>query len=57
MKTIKVKFVDFNEGATAVNVFLQFLQERYEVEISDEPEWLLYSARIKRLILICAIML
>ena len=43
MKTIKVKFVDFNEGATAVNVFLQFLQERYEVEISDEPEWLLYS--------------
>lgn len=43
MKTIKVKFVDFNEGATAVKVFLQFLQERYEVEISDEPEWLLYS--------------
>lgn len=43
MKTIKVKFVDFNEGATAVRVFLQHLQERYEVEISDEPEWLIYS--------------
>jgi len=43
MKKIKLKFVDFNEGATAVRVFLQHLQERYEVEISDEPEWLIYS--------------
>ena len=43
MKKIKLKFVDFNEGATAVRVFLQHLQERYEVEISDEPDWLVYS--------------
>ena len=43
MKKLKIKFVDFNEGATAVKVFLQILQQRYEVELSDEPEWLFFS--------------
>ena len=42
-KTIKIKFVDFNPNATAVKVFTQYLQERYEVELSEEPEWLFYS--------------
>lgn len=42
-KTLKIKFVDFNERATAVKVFLSWLEERYEVMMSDEPEWLIYS--------------
>ena len=42
-KHLKIKFVDFNEGATAVKVFLQILQQRYEVELSEEPEWLVFS--------------
>lgn len=42
-KTLKIKFVDFNEGATAVKVMLRLLQERYEVELSDKPEWVVYS--------------
>ena len=42
-KKLKIKFVDFNEGATAIKVFLQILQQRYEVEISNQPEWIIYS--------------
>ena len=42
-KLIKIKFVDFNEGATAVKVLLQHLQDHYEVELSDSPDWLFYS--------------
>ena len=42
-KHIKVKFVDFNEGATAVKVLLQHLQEHYEVELSDSPDWVFFS--------------
>lgn len=42
-KTLKIKFVDFNPNATAIKVFTQYLQERYEVELSEEPEWLFYS--------------
>ena len=42
-KTIKIKFVDFNPNATAVKVFISCLQERYEVELSEDPEWLFYS--------------
>lgn len=42
-KKLKIKFVDFNVGATAIKVFLSWLEERYAVELSDEPEWLVYS--------------
>lgn len=42
-KTLKIKFVDFNEGATAIKVMFQALRERYEVELSDNPEWLVFS--------------
>lgn len=42
-KTIKIKFVDFNKGATAIKIFLRILEERYEVEVSEAPEWLFYS--------------
>ena len=43
-KTIKIKFVDFNPNATAVKVFISCLQERYEVELSEDTEWLFYSS-------------
>ena len=43
MKKLRIKFVDFNKGATAIKIFRQILEERYEVELSEEPEWLFYS--------------
>ena len=43
-RKIKVKFVDFFDGFDATsNDFLDVLRERYEVELSDHPDYLFYS--------------
>lgn len=43
MKKIKVNFVDFQKDLGDNNDFLTILSKRYDVEISDNPEYLFYS--------------
>lgn len=44
MKKIKIKFVDFWSGFDEYNNdFYKILNEKYDVEISEEPEFLFYS--------------
>lgn len=44
MKTIKLKFVDFwPEFEISNNVFLKFLKEKYNVLLSDNPDYIIYS--------------
>lgn len=43
MKKIKIKFVDFQKDLNDNNDFLTILSKRYDVEISDNPEYLFYS--------------
>ena len=43
MKTVKVNFVDFHSDFDKNNDFLDILKTRYNVEISDEPDYLFYS--------------
>ena len=44
MKTIKIKFVDFwPEFDIARNVFLDILKEKYNVLLSDNPDYIIYS--------------
>lgn len=43
-KRIKIKFVDFYSSfAKQENDFLNVLNDRYEVEISDNPDYIIYS--------------
>ena len=43
-KHIRIKFVDFwDDFIPENNLFYQILAERYDVELSDEPEYLFYS--------------
>ena len=43
-KKIKIKFVDFYPNFDPQEVSLwSWLWERYDVVLSDEPEWLVYS--------------
>lgn len=43
-KHIRIKFVDFwDDFVPEKNLFYQLLSEYYEVELSDEPEYLFYS--------------
>ena len=44
MKKIKIKFVDFYDGFNKEsNDFIDTLKQRYEVEISDKPDYIIYS--------------
>lgn len=44
MKKIKVKFVDFFDGFNEIsNEFLEVLRLRYDVEICDDPDYVIYS--------------
>jgi hypothetical protein len=44
MKKIKIKFVDFGSSFNQLeNDFTNLLKERYEVEISDNPDYLFFS--------------
>jgi hypothetical protein len=44
LKTIKLKFVDFwEEFDTAQNMFTELLAEKYNIVISDEPDYIIYS--------------
>ena len=43
-KKIKINFVDFYNGFDKDNnQFLDILKDRYEVIISDEPDYIIYS--------------
>lgn len=43
-KRIKIKFVDFFDGFNNnINDFIDVLKERYDVELSDNPDYLFYS--------------
>ncbi len=44
MKTIKIKFVDFDaDFDVQSNYFIDILKKHYQVEISDNPDYLFYS--------------
>ena len=44
MKKVKIKFVDFFDGFDkGRNEFLEVLKQRYEIDISDEPDYVIYS--------------
>lgn len=44
MKIIKLKFVDFWDGATSqIQYFIDVLSKRYQVELSDNPDYIIYS--------------
>jgi hypothetical protein len=44
MKTIKIKFVDFWEGFEPLDsIFYKTLIKKYNVEISDEPQYIFFS--------------
>ena len=45
MKTIKVKTVDFNSGRVSEqeNLIVRLLRKKYDVVISEEPDFLIYS--------------
>ena len=43
-KTIRVKFVDFLNGSKLMNLITNILEDHYNVEISDSPEYLFYSS-------------
>lgn len=44
MKKIKIKFVDFFDGFDKeYNEFIDVLRKRYDVEISDNPDYIFYS--------------
>ena len=43
-KKIKIKFVDFYDSFnTSDNDFIRVLNERYDVELSDNPDYIIYS--------------
>lgn len=42
-KRIKVAFTDFWPGLANDNYFLRFLQKHFNVEVSEEPDYLFYS--------------
>lgn len=44
MKKIKINFVDFWESFNPEsNMFMGLLRQRYEVELSEQPDFLVYS--------------
>ena len=44
-KTIRIKFVDFFDGFNpSDNEFLDILRTRYDVVLSDNPEYIIYSS-------------
>lgn len=45
MKTIRLKFTDFWKGFDAANnIFLDYLKQHYYVVLSDNPDYIIYSA-------------
>lgn len=47
MKTIKLKYLDFNKGSYTTELgyeyFSGILSKKYKVELSDEPDYVIYS--------------
>ena len=44
MKKVRIKFVDFFKGFDPLqNDFVEILSKRYQVVMSDDPEYLIYS--------------